>query len=157
MMNHVKMVPNVNSSRPIYIYKSLFVNKCLFKHSKLQDEPWKTVQQRRQRRQAQVPSQQKQFKQTHIQAKHQQPRQSVQPKSVCRNGPGCIFQKHNKCKFSHSESTKTHGSRGGASPQRGLSSSLRQCKFGLKCDKGVKCGFLHLPSDFLPKQGGRRN
>ena len=139
-------------------FRFLKAKKCLFKHGQLQDEPWKTVQQRRQRRQAQVPSQQKQFKQMHMQAQHQQPRQIVQPKGVCRNCPGCIFQKHNKCNFTHPESrpTQTHESRGGVSPQSGISSSLRQCKFGNKYDKGVNCGFLHLPLDFLPKQGGRR-
>ena len=27
----------------------------------------------------------------------------MQQKGVCRNGPGCIFQKHNKCNFTHPE------------------------------------------------------
>ena len=41
--------------------------------------------------------------------------------------------------------------------QHGPSDQLRPCKFGSKCNMGVRCGFLHLPSDFLPHQGGRRN
>ena len=42
--------------------------------------------------------------------------------------------------------------------KRGVSADqLRPCKFGHRCDRGVNCRFLHLPSDFLPIQGSRRN
>ena len=141
----------------------LKAKRCLFRHDQRQEEPWTLIQQKRQRRQVQAPSQHKKFQQQHRQAKHQQQRQSAQQKSVCRNGPGCIFLKHNRCNFKHIENrqeartTADKQSRSSAPHRSGLQSTLRQCKFGNKCDKGSNCSFLHLPSDFLPKQGGRRN
>jgi hypothetical protein len=70
-------------------------------------------------------------------------------KPACTNGPSCQFLKQQRCNFFHSQRD--------AQQQGGRTNQLKQCKFGPNCDKGRNCGFLHLPTDFLPQKGGRRN
>ena len=125
-------------------------DRCTFLHDKPSEQPWQKLQPRKQKPQQNVHS-------------GRQTQQGAQPKSVCRNGPSCMFLKYNKCNYDHSESRhqyrpthKQHPEVSGQ-VQGGMSSRLRPCKFGHKCDKGVDCGFLHLPSDFLPNVGRRRN
>ena len=106
--------------------------------------------------------------------RQQLPRQQLQE---CRNGPECIFWKHDRCNFAHSGSRQLTG-RGVDSRQqrmdldsrqhrRNLDSSPRRqedrssqgkpCKFGAQCDRILRCGFLHSAKDFLSVQGQRRN
>ena len=109
------------------------------------------------------------------------PRQQLQE---CRNGPGCIFWKHDRCNFSHSGArqqirqgvdSRQHG-QGLDSRQNGRGLDSRQnrqgldsrrqdedasqakpCKFGARCDRILSCGSLHLAKDFLSVQGQRTN
>ena len=134
-------------------------NRCNFEHDKTGEETWTKVQHKRQGRQQKQSSNQKQQQQ-------QKPRQKTPHnehiKDECRNGPSCIFLKHNRCNYGHKQSR--HDRQGfskqnstGAQKLSGPSSNLRPCKFGNKCSQGMKCTFLHLPKDFLPQQGGGRS
>ena len=138
-------------------------NRCNFEHGNSGEDDWKKVQHRRQGRQHKQPNHQKQ-QQKKIQQPvlHRQTLQNEQTKDECRNGPSCIFLKHNKCNFFHQHSGQRRPSSSqqanpGAKKQGGPSNPLRPCKFGNTCSKGIRCTFLHLPKDFLPQQGGRRN
>ena len=121
--------------------KWLKLNKCKFEHN---EQAWKTVHHKIQKQQS---------KQKNTNVQYQQP---------CRNGPSCKFWKQDRCNFFHKEK-KHQGNhqkqedRSGAQEQGGERSGLKKCKFGRRCDKGRDCGFLHLPSDFLPLSSGRRN
>ena len=155
--------------------------RCNFTHEETTDKQWKQVQPKRPRqvrlqtqKSKQQPSQENRWPRLQlrkessdmVQPRHL-PRESLQlrreptqlrrePTQQCRNGNSCIYNKHNKCNFLHvnprQERLERHGEK-----QHGPSDPLRPCKFGSKCDMGVRCGFLHLPSDFLTYQGGRRN
>ena len=111
------------------------------------EQPWRTVQPRRQHRES---NQEKQQTSGHKLA-------------ACLNGPSCKFLRDERCRFFHSqaqEQPRQHrqeerhpsGLMRNAPPTQ-----LRQCKWGAKCDKGRTCGFLHLATDFFPSQVGRRN
>ena len=143
-------------------------NRCSFEHDTEGEQPWKVVKHRVNgkpqnihHKQQHSSNQQNQNKQ-HIPKHQQKTGRYDQAKDECRNGPSCIFLKHNKCRFSHKETRQDRSStsqqtRGGAPKQGGPTNLLRPCKFGNKCNQGVNCTFLHLPTDFLPQQGGRRN
>ena len=151
-------------------------NRCNFEHKQAQEKPWKKIQHKRQgRKQPQSNSkkpqerhyqQSKQQPRQHQQVKHHQsssfPKSHEQAKHVCRNGPQCIYLKHNRCNYFHEEPRQRRQSPGNHTKvvdqqQDGSSSPLRPCKFGNRCNQGVDCSFLHLPKDFLPQPGGRRN
>ena len=129
--------------------KWLKYNRCNFEHPQ---EPWKTVQSRKK---TQNPRQQQQPKE-----RQQQPRQNQQQRRqqhqvdnkipTCTNGPSCYYFKQQRCNFYHSAKPNQRG----ALKLSGQTNQLRQCKFGSNCDN---CGFLHLPTDFLPMKGGRRS
>ena len=123
--------------------KFLKENRCSFSHEK---EAWKVVESRR----------------------HKQKNKSIgnshEIKDACRNGPSCWFFKNRKCKFSHENHPHNHKRQDSSKKPKsngqekgGPLNQLKQCKYGNKCDKGILCGFLHLPTDFLPPQGGRRH
>ena len=127
--------------------KYLKQNRCSFSHEYPREEPWRTVQNRRQRPH-----------QTQMLEKKKQ-----DWKDVCKNGSSCKYWRENLCNFFHQqhrehirEKTNTQFRRGGgredASP-----SQLRQCKYGDRCDQGMSCSYLHLAQDFLSSQGGRKN
>ena len=134
------------------------------------EQPWKTVQPRRPRQLVTQQSLKKQPSQHQKQEvmqqgkKHQQIRQQQQvrqqqsrqspEKQECLNGTTCKYFKEDRCNFYHKHHNNQPNS---ARHQSGGPTQLRQCKFGARCDKGRNCGFLHLPKDFLPLQGGRQN
>ena len=147
-------------------------NRCNFSHEESSQEKWEKVHPRRPRqfksnnnkvRQDPRPrSVQRQEPRQHMKESRQEVREPRQKdresKQDCRNGKSCIYHKYNKCNFLHEQPSKAPQKRlGDDGMHRGPSDQLKQCKFGHKCDKGVRCGFLHLPSDFLPQQGRRRN
>jgi hypothetical protein len=159
--------------------KYLKENRCSYLHEEHNTQPWKKVQSRRQGRKLQHHQEERQGPPRRQQVQQELPRRPQfrqQQQEACRNGTRCSYHKENRCNFFHpssrsqfKESTQgrrkeagrdiTHKQQAGVSDQHidGMSSRLRPCKFGNKCDKGVNCGFLHLPSDFLPNLGGRRN
>ena len=138
---------------------------CNFQHK---EQPWKKVQRRKQKQpilqqsQKQQPMQQQKGKH-HVrqqqQIKQHNPRLEHE-KPACSNGPACKFLKENRCNFYHKQARhqgQHHRQPIGARQQSAESIQLRQCKFGSRCNQGRECGFLHLPTDFLPQQSGRRN
>ena len=126
--------------------KYLKEDRCNFSHTK---EAWKTVEPRRQR---QKPKSQE---------------NSMKIQDACRNGPNCWFFKNKKCIFSHAQPSQGHRRHetrqrameqwNNGQEQGGHSTQLKQCKYGNKSDKVMTCGFLHLPTDFLPLQGRRKH
>ena len=103
-------------------------DRCHYQHDEPNDQPWERVQHRRQGRQKnqkrqpqarqhsprqqpprhlpsrqQSPREQSPRQQSHRQ---QSPRQQLQE---CRNGPGCIYWKHDRCNFAHSGSRQQTG------------------------------------------------
>ena len=91
-------------------------NRCLYGHDEPNNQPWQKVQQRRQGRRQQSRQQQQPRRQQQPQ-QQQQPRQQLQARQQlprrqaprqqlqeCKNGPGCIYWKHDRCNFSHSGS-----------------------------------------------------
>ena len=76
-------------------------NRCLYYHDEPNEEPWQRAQPRRHDRHSR---QQVQSKQQQVQPRQQPPRhrvQSSQQDKKCKNGPGCIYWKHDKCNFLH--------------------------------------------------------
>ena len=146
-------------------------NKCNYKHSQPNEQPWQKVQHKRHgrqqgRQQLQQQGQQKQLGQQQQQSGRQQPWQDQsRSKSIpCKNGPRCSFLRDNRCLFLHDK--QQHGqprpdsrqlSRSGAQKRNVSQSQVKPCKFGSRCDKGMRCEYLHLAKDFLPAKGGRRN
>ena len=154
-------------------------NRCNFRHVERTEQPWERVQPRRWRQTREQsqgrPAQLRQVPRPEARQedRQQQPRRQERrqdqlsqgsrrldkrqvPTTMCRNGKSCIYHKYNKCNFIH-ENLRQGRQEGHCERQRGNVDQLRPCKFGPKCDKGVRCGFLHLPSDFLSLQGGMRN
>ena len=141
------------------------VGKCSFLH----EEPWQKVHTKRQKVQPKIQHGQR--------SQLAQKQHSDQVRSACRNGPNCSFLRHNRCNFFHDQQkhhrqshTPHKTQQREASPRQEArlprrsvqikdapSKQLRQCKFGAKCDQGVNCGYLHLASDFLHLNGGRRS
>ena len=148
-------------------------NRCSYQHDEPnRNQPRKeppSKQQRREEPRSEQPWQEVQPRRHHKELR--QDRQlpvrtgSAQKLSACRNGPSCKFLRDNRCSFYHSQAREQsrHYSQESRWPrsdgqQRDASlGQLRQCKWGAKCDKERTCSFLHLPTDFFPSQGGRRN
>ena len=127
--------------------------RCKFEHS---EQPWKTVQHRRQKQLSRKESEQRQQPRQQQQARAGE-RKGKKETENCLNGPSCKFLKHGKCKFSHEQNRQ--GGRHSRPSEHNVNVSsiqLRPCKFGNRCDKGMSCTYLHLPKDFLSSKGGRR-
>ena len=154
-------------------------NKCSFQHDEPKEMPWKKVQPMRHSRQHGY--QQKQEQQQHVQPKQQGQKQQHQPQQqprkqqpkqrhtrsesiICKNGPRCRFLRDDKCLFLHEKQQhqqprqdSRQPSSSGAQNKNVSTNQLKPCKFGPRCDKGMRCEYLHLPKDFLPVKGGRKN
>ena len=97
-------------------------NRCLYHHDEPSKEPWQRVQPRRKGRQQKRQLQSRQQVQSRqqpplqqVQPRQEPPRQRVQPREQpprhhvqshqqdeeCRNGPGCIYWKYDRCNFLH--------------------------------------------------------
>ena len=93
-------------------------DRCRYRHDQTREKPWIIIQNRRQGRKSHVNQHQAR---SHQQSKQQKkpinpqhhnknqhgPKQHGrhgQTKDVCRNGPSCIFLKHNKSNFFHKQS-----------------------------------------------------
>ena len=136
-------------------------DRCNFFHEKPSEQPWQKVESKRQRTQQKVQSK-SQIQRPQGAGWQDNSRDGDHEKRECTNGPDCKYLRENRCSFSHKKvrsqrQERRSVSRGGAHNQSGFPGQLKPCKFGARCDKGMFCGFLHLPKDFLPAQGRMRH